>query len=173
MFEDIDPQLRKETIACVLQRSMNKSVVVYEGLLDEGGNLDPQKPVDVYWLDIDPATVAKNRKKGKMDDREELDFLGRTMAYGVKYQPHPTEEGAFVMSLVALPKKAAVLKLIENGEKKKKPVVVMEIDGEDCYLKFIWVELKTGMIGLPKVLYVKIKGISIATGEEREETIKQ
>lgn len=50
---------------------LTQNIVVYEAL-KKGEALDANKPVDVYWLDIDPAYVAANRKKGIMTDRSEV-----------------------------------------------------------------------------------------------------
>src|SRR4051794_9480122 len=52
---------------CVCQ-----NIVVYEALKSADGHLDDKKPVDVYWLDIDPAYVAAARKKGNNSDRNEV-----------------------------------------------------------------------------------------------------
>jgi hypothetical protein len=161
-----DPQLEKETIAFVIERSTNKNVVVYEGLIDPGTNkLKLEKPIDVYWLDLDPAYVEKNRKNGKLHDRDELNMIEKKMAYGVSWTP--MEDDAFDLALVALPKKKCTLKLADG-----KPRTIMEINGQQCYLTNIYVESKPSMIGLPKVVYVLIKGVSIESGEPQEEKIK-
>lgn len=166
-----DPQLQKETIAFVIERSTNQNVVVYEGLLEDQAEgpsalLRSDKPIDAYWLDIDPAYVEKNRKKGKMHDRDELNMIEKKMAYGVSWEPIAEEEGAYTMTLVALPKRKGIFKLVDGI-----PKALMEINGQQCYLQSIYVESKQGMIGLPKVVYVIIKGISIETGEPQEEKI--
>lgn len=51
-------------------------------MLGKDGKLDANKPLDGYWLDIDPEYVKANRKKGKTDDRDELSYIDKTMAYG-------------------------------------------------------------------------------------------
>ena len=43
---------------------------MYEALKNASGALDAAKPIDVYWLDIDPAYVAAARKKGVMTDKQ-------------------------------------------------------------------------------------------------------
>lgn len=54
------------------------------------GSIDSDSPVDAYWLDIDPEYQKKNRKKGKEDDRVELGFAERNMAYGFASPSHDT-----------------------------------------------------------------------------------
>jgi len=163
-----DPQLDKPTIAFIIERSLNKNVVVYEGLVDEAtGQLQTDKPMDVYWLDLDPAYVAKNRKKGKNHDRDELNMVERNMAYGVKCESIEGEVGAYTMTLVALPKRKGVFKMIDGV-----PKAIMEINGQQCYLQSIFVHSKPSMIGLPKVVYVLVNGVSVETGEEQQERIE-
>lgn len=163
-----DPQLDKPTIAFIIERSLNKNVVVYEGLVDEAtGQLRTDKPLDVYWLDLDPAYVEKNRKKGKNHDRDELNMVERNMAYGVKCEPIKGDEGSYTMTLVALPQRKGIMKMVDGL-----PKAIMEINGQQCYLTSIYVESKQGMIGLPKVVYVLVNGVSIETGEQQQERIE-
>mmetsp|Transcript_20388 Transcript_20388/g.49989 ORF Transcript_20388/g.49989 Transcript_20388/m.49989 type:complete len:173 (-) Transcript_20388:286-804(-) len=163
-----DPQLDKPTVAFIIERSLNKNVVVYEGLVDEDtSQLRKDKPMDVYWLDLDPAYQEKNRKKGKMTDRDELNMIERNMAYGVKCEPIKGEEGAYTMTLVALPQRKGILKMVDGL-----PKATMEINGQQCYLQSIFVHSKQGMIGLPKVVYVLVNGVSIESGEEQQERIE-
>ncbi len=46
--------------------------MVYEALKGADGQLDAAKPIDVYWLDIDPAYVEAARKKGIKSDRNDV-----------------------------------------------------------------------------------------------------
>jgi hypothetical protein len=56
---------------------------VYEALRSgDKKELDHKKPMDVYWMDIDPAYVKETRKKGKMDDRSDLNTIEKQFAYG-------------------------------------------------------------------------------------------
>ena len=162
-----DPQLQKPTIAFVIERSLNKNVVVYEGLVDEATNeLRKDKPMDVYFWDLEPSYVAKNRKKGKMHDRGELNMIERNLAYGVTCEPIKGEEGAYSMALVALPKRKGILKMVDGL-----PKAILEINGQQCYLQSIFVQLKKGMIGLPKVDYILVNGVTVETGEQQQEKI--
>lgn len=68
-------------IALFIERSKNKNVVCYKGVY-AGTALDRARPVDGFWLDIDPAYMEANRKKGVASNRTELNVLERKMAYG-------------------------------------------------------------------------------------------
>lgn len=72
------------TVVCVLTRSCNANVVVYEANITPSGRLDRKDPISVYWLDLDPELRARRRAKGILHDYEKLSFLERTMAYGVQ-----------------------------------------------------------------------------------------
>lgn len=73
--------VKNPNIAFIVERSKNKNIVVYEGLVKDG-KIDPAKPLDVYWLDIDPVNVKNNRAKGQKHDRSELGMIESKMAYG-------------------------------------------------------------------------------------------
>ena len=162
-----NPQLEKETICFAIERSLNRNVVIYEGLIDKAtGKLRKDKPMDVYWLDLDPAYVEKNRKNGKMHDRDELNYIEKTMAYGISCTPVPGREDEYTLTLVALPSKKCTLKIVDGI-----PKTVVDINGKQCYMENIYVETQAGWTGLPRVMYVLVKGVTVDGGEPQEEKI--
>jgi hypothetical protein len=44
--------------------------------------LDSKKPVDVYWMDVDPEYQKKARAKGITTDKSELNMVEKQFAYG-------------------------------------------------------------------------------------------
>jgi hypothetical protein len=104
-----------------------------------------------YWLDIEPSYVEAARKKGKMDDRVELNMIEKKMAYGCSASPKPGEEGTFIVKLVAFPSRLVTVKL-EDG----KPVARMSINGEDHQLKKIYVTATERTLRLPKVEHIDL-----------------
>ena len=72
------------TIVCVLTRSCNENVVVYEANVDDAGNFDRKEPIIGYWLDLEPKLRSKRRRAGIQHDYEELTLLEKRLAYGVK-----------------------------------------------------------------------------------------
>ena len=153
----------KKTIALYIQRSKNLNVVVYDGTTvpspEHGGRkLDPAAPIDAYWLDIDPAYQAKNRAKGKADDREELNFIDRWQAYGCK--PKNIEALTAEVEFVALPKKDIRLTLEKDSATGEMvPVTRTTFNGvANCVLERIWVESdESGWI--PSVKYIDMFGL--------------
>jgi hypothetical protein len=92
-----------------IARSKNENIVVYEAAKKSDSELDPAKPIDVYWLDIDPAYQQANRKKGVMSDRSDLNMIEKQFAYGVGFEAAPNKPGTFLLKLVALPERPVTL----------------------------------------------------------------
>lgn len=60
-------QRKRPRVLFITQRSKNENIVVYEcnGLVKRNGRVDfSDEPMEAYWLKIDPAYVARSRKKG-------------------------------------------------------------------------------------------------------------
>lgn len=47
---------------------------------------------------LNPKDLEENRAKGKMDDRQELSFLQRTMAYGISCVVDPDAENQYIVT---------------------------------------------------------------------------
>lgn len=74
-------KLENPHVVFFICRNKNRNIVVYEAKMD-AGVLKPDDPLDGYWLDIDPEYQAKARTAGRADDRVDLNFFERKMAYG-------------------------------------------------------------------------------------------
>jgi len=109
-------------ILFIISRSKNGNLVVYEAKLTNG-QLDPNNPVEVYWMDVDPEYVQKRIKAGKTSDRTELNTLEKQFAYGLSSES--LGGGRYKITLVAL-KERPVVVFVENG----KPKALMTINGE-------------------------------------------
>ena len=118
----------------ILQRKKNENSVIYEAKM-EGVKFAAKEQAEAYWLDVSPDAIEKARKKGKMDDRCDLIWLEKSMAYGLSTKPAPGRDGCFMLTLVALPKYEIVLVVIDG-----QPMAETTISGKKCYLKRIWVE---------------------------------
>ena len=75
-------QIDKETVLFWIERSKNKNIVVYEAEKTED-TLDHYNNVVGYWLKIEPSYVAKNRQKGKKDDRVEINMVEKKVCFRV------------------------------------------------------------------------------------------
>jgi hypothetical protein len=88
-----------------ISRSKNKNLVIYEAnVRKDTGTLDLNDPVLVYWMDIDPEYIKSARLRGKMNDREDLNYIERSMAYGYSTVAKAADAKSVTIDLVALSK---------------------------------------------------------------------
>jgi len=148
-------ELRKTSpnILFVIARSKNKNIVVYEALKKDNA-LDAAKPIDVYWLDIDPEYVAAARKKGIQTDRNELNMIEKQFAYGVGFEPVQGKSDHYNLKLVALPERPVEMCLDSNGN----PQARISINGKSANLVRIYVYAVERMLRTPKVEYIDVIG---------------
>ena len=135
-----------------LQRSTNSNTVIYDAHLTEGGQLDAEQPVEVYW-----------RRYEERNQRKELNFLERHFAYGVRVDRGRGER--YHLKLAALPERKGVLRFDPEG----RPEVVTEIGGTTARLRFIYVQVEEGGLW-PSVDYVELHGETLA---ERQEVVER
>jgi len=145
----------------IIERAKNKNVVVYEAKLGPDGKPHPEKPLEVYWQDIDPAYVAANRKKGKMDDREDLNMIENNLAYGISTKPHEKHKHHHRVNCVAIKDKPLVLWQDEHGRCH----VRTTIKGREANLVRVYVHSVERMLLPPRVEYVEFFGLTVDTHE--------
>lgn len=83
-----------------IQRTVNTNTVIYEANFDENGFLNPQKPINVYWIDYE--------KGGKIS---RLNLLEKRFAYGVRHWEKKACQNEFIIKLAAYEKLPMTLKL--------------------------------------------------------------
>ncbi|MES1911106.1 MAG: hypothetical protein MHM6MM_003591 [Cercozoa sp. M6MM] len=158
-------QERNPNVFCVISRSKNANLVVYEANIGPDGELVRDEPVLVYWLKIEPSYRQANRRKGKSDDRQELSVLEWRMAYGISHQWH---HDACEISFVALPERKCMLRIVEG-----RPRAVSLAD-DTAFMTQIYVQAKERMFGLlPKVEYVDITWTSSLDSSQRLERLQK
>jgi len=140
--------------------------VVYEALLDSDKKLDPKKPLDAYWLNLEPEYQAALRKKGEKSDREDLNMLENNYAYGLT-AVETKEKGSFKVTLVAFGDRPLTLLLDSKGVAH----AVIKIDGVDCDLQRIYVNSIERTLRLPKVEYVELFGLKREDGSAAYEKL--
>jgi len=146
----------------IIERSKNKNVVVYEAKVGSDGKPHAEKPLEVYWQDIDPAYVAANRKKGKMDDREDLNMIESTMAYGISTKPHEKHRHHHRVNCVAIKDKQLVLYQDDHGRCH----IRTTINGKEANLVRVYVHSVERMfLPMPKIEYVEFFGFTVDTHE--------
>ena len=149
------PVPHEENQVFFVQRSMNSNTVVYAARLAADGRPDPGNPVDVYW-----------RRYNDEGQRQELSFLERTAAYGVKTQLVAGEPSAFEVHVVSYPERSAILRMV-NG----RPQLEMKIAGKPARLDHAYLHVDESA-RVPRVLQVDIFGQSLATGGAVRESFR-
>ncbi len=128
-----------------VERNVNANVVVYEAVHAADGQLDPKKPVRVFWL----MKAEDGRELG-------LNFFERIRAYGVEAVQGPSP-GAFSLKMRAFPNRSLLLR-----EREGCAEVLTEIDGRNAVLSRVFVSATKGLF--PSVAYVDVFGRDSETG---------
>jgi len=138
-----------------IARNKNANEIVYQARQGEPGTLDPEEPIEAYWL-----MLAED------GHREGINFIERAMAYG--FSTEPAEEGnGFLVTLKA--KKDRPLHLtVRDGC----PVALIRIGRAEGVLRRIFVHA-TGQALIPRVDYVELFGVDPETGREIYEKIRR
>ncbi|MEO5683035.1 MAG: DUF4833 domain-containing protein [Chitinophagaceae bacterium] len=139
-----------------LQRTSNKNTLVYD-LNFVNGALDKEDPVHVYWI--------RYSEKGQ---RQELSYIQRTFAYGVKATALANDAG-YVMHFVSY--KKYLLYLVKSAVDNKYRVYTT-VNAKKVVLNRIFIKINGGSFWSPKVEYVEIKGTDPANGKEITDRLK-
>ena len=130
-------------VAFVVYRNKNKNVVVYAARRLEDGTLDPENPLDVYWIMFEQEGAP----------REELNLIERNTAYGTIVKPREGHPGEYEVTLTSLKDRVIYLSIVDG-----KPVGRGCINGQDCcQLERVFVYSTTSW-GMPKVQHIEIHG---------------
>ena len=138
-----------------IQRDPDTNTVCYAANIREDGSLDPDHPIDVFWMNY--ATDGK---------RSGLTALQRSFAYGVTLRHFKKDSVDF--RIVSVPGRRLVLRADSLG----KYWVQTAINGHPCRLARVYLNI-TGGTGLSaKLSYVEIQGYGLRGGLIETERIK-
>lgn len=138
-----------------LQRDPDDNTVIYQlNIVD--GVVDADKPVNVYWIRYAEGGV-----------RKDLNFLQRTMAYGIS--SNPLSNGDFELRLAAY--KGHPLRL-GYCQTDKTYNVYTTINNREAVLERIFVRIDGGSALSPNILYFELTGRDVTTGARVSERIK-
>lgn len=141
----IPPHTKKSLF--YIHRSPNPNTVIYEVNLTDKNVIDSKDPVRVYWI-----------RYGEKGQLEELNFVERTFAYGVKCEP--ADKLQYRAQFVASKEKSFVVSLDEKGQAH----AIMKINERQSKLTKVFVQVaENGW--WPKVAYVEFFGVDIETGK--------
>lgn len=132
-----------------IQRTGSPNTVVYDAKFGADGQFQKDQPIDVYWI-----------RFSEYGQRQDLNYLQRTLAYGVKTNISESSN-EYIFHLVSYSQRKFRLKKNAQG----RPVVVMMLNGKEAYLKRVFIELEPTLFGLkPNIHYVEIFGVEVKTG---------
>ena len=138
-----------------LQRSKDINTVVYEANLSAGKKLDPNKPVQVYWI-----------RYAEHGQREDLTNVQWQMAYGYTHRPLASGSDAYEISLNSFRKRPMQIINLRG-----KPVALININGQRAYLQKVFVQLDPRARLVPHVQYVEMFGTDADKGQPVYERI--
>lgn len=140
---DVSPRL------FYIQRTGSPNTIVYDANIGADGLFSKDNPISVYWL-----------RYSEQGQRQDLNYLQRTLAYGVKWMPAGSVN-EYIFHLVSYAQRNFRLKKDAQG----RPVVALTLNGKEAYLKRVFVELEPTLLGLkPNIHYVEIFGVDARTG---------
>lgn len=136
-----------------IERSTNANVVHYDVHLAPNGEIDPERPIEAYWV-----MAASD------GHRQELNALERSRAYGFTIEPGG-DSHSLQIALVA--QRRRPIRVYREGNSVRAET---EIAGHRAYLTRIYVHAGK-VLALPKVKSIELYGIDAATGQELHETV--
>jgi len=138
-----------------LQRDPDANTVIYQ-LNTADGVVDADEPVKAYWI-----------RYAEGGTRKGLNFLQRTMAYGISHKA--LDDGTFELRLAAY--KDHPLRLA-YCEKSKTYKVYTTIDRREAALARIFVRIDGGSVLSPNIMYFELTGRDTTTQAQVSERIK-
>lgn len=138
-----------------LQRTPNANTIMYDLNIKDGA-LDKDDPVHAYW-------IRYTEKKQK----EELSFIQRKFAYGVKAKDLGNNK--FELHFVSYKKMPIYL---EYSAAEKTYHAYATVNNRYLRLSRIFIMINGGSFWSPNIEFVEIKGFDSATGKEVVERLK-
>src|SRR5690606_14551898 len=145
---------KREHLLFFVQRNVDSKRVHYVLNRNSDGTLNADEPMSIFWVDGDHH--ARTSK---------LNIIQRRFVYGVRVQSK--SEHQIVFCIAAYPNLSFYLRE-RNGQFR----VYAEIEGEECVLKRIHVELIDENVINPKVRFVRLEGLS-SKGQMLRQVIKK
>jgi len=138
-----------------IARNKNANEVVYRARQAGPGTLDPDEPVEAYWL-----MLAED------GHREGMNFIEERMAYG--FSAEPAEEGKGFLVTLKARKDRPLRVAVRDGC----PVALARIGRAEGVLRRIFVHA-TGAALIPRVDYVELFGVDPESGGALYEKIRR
>ncbi len=136
-----------------IERNLNSNVVVYEANINAHGEINPDRPVNAFWM------LYEDHCR-----REKLNLLEWSMAYG--FDIVPVKAGSHYRMSVKSCKNRIINILLEHNL----PRAIIEINGRKGYLSKIYVHTIKGMIAM-HVRHIELFGSDVVSGKKLYEKI--
>jgi hypothetical protein len=156
-------KFRHEDILFITRRTCNDNLCVYSvNRNQEDGTIDPNNPIDVYWVD-------HLHKENKWKECS-LNALEARMAYGVR-KVHGVEPHKVKFSIQALPE-LRIIAEINPDEPQAQAFATTKLQHKRCRIHSVDVQMGTpSLLNLNPVKWIRINGYQINTGELCSERI--
>ncbi|HVU53601.1 MAG TPA: DUF4833 domain-containing protein [Puia sp.] len=139
-----------------LQRTPNINTIICE-LNEKNGQPDPDDPVHVLWI-----------RYTEQKQREELSFIQRHFAYGIKSKP--LGNGEYELHFVSYKKIAMYLR---RSPADNLHHVYVNIDNKQMLLSRVFIKINPGgSFWSPNVEYFEFRGIDTSNGKEFLQRVK-
>lgn len=138
-----------------IQRSNDANTVIYDANMLSNKKLDPNKPVQVYWI-----------RYAEQGQREDLSSMQWRMAYGYKHSQASNQANDFDICLNAFRKRS--IKIVSQ---QGRPVALATINGRNACLQKIFVQLAPQSGFIPRVQYIEMFGVDPEHGQTVYERI--
>ena len=136
-----------------ITKSENKNKVIYEAIIEEA---NPKHILNIhaYWL--------RDATDGHV---EELSWIDRTLAYGVRIDEQKDDEITF--HVVSLPKYKVRVTNVDGVWKG-----IVDMEGIPAYIKTIYVDVTTVILIKPTIHSITVTGEAVDDGREVQKVIK-
>jgi hypothetical protein len=146
--------ITNERTVMTIERSRDKNYIVYDVNVDKGGNLNPEKPLEIYWV-----------KENKQNKKEPLTWIQNKYAYGIKIIDQNPE--CVVFQFAPYDKKNFVIRKSAGGNY----AVFSDFGGSQVQVTHIFIQIDGGTFWFPKIPKIDIHCIDQATLQKKTTTI--
>ena len=120
--------------------------------------------VPVYWINTEPAEVARLKAEGNPGVITPLSAAEEVLL-GTDVHPQPDGRILVNVRVEQLRERKFELQLDVHGT----PMLIGDLNGKPCFLDSAYIQMRKGL--LPDVEYIKIYGTDMASGERQCETV--
>ena len=138
---------KTEVLLFYIQRNHNENTIMYDAKYLADGTLDPDKPIDAYWMRYQEDST-----------RKELKWIDIKYAYGIKWKSIDEKPNEYEVELVADESRKFTLKQLGPN----KAILYTTINNLPAEIEHLWIQADNSGLW-PTVLYVELFGLDIET----------